>query len=271
MHRSANDAPRESGNSLVYRGPRLSLTDIGRSFPGDPTPTLQGISLEVAAGEFVALVGPSGCGKSTLLNVIAGLQEPDEGVVTVDGAPADRLGRVAYMHQRDLLMPWRTVRENARLGLEIRGSNRAAAEQLVDERARRFGLGEVLDRRPWQLSGGMRQRVALLRATLPETGVLLLDEPFGALDAITRSSLQGWLAGIMDQSDQSVVLVTHDVEEALLLADRVHVMAGGPGRIVDSINVGLERPRTSESTTTLEFTALKSRLIASLGLCELAQ
>jgi ABC-type nitrate/sulfonate/bicarbonate transport system ATPase subunit len=142
--------------------------------------------------------------------------------------------------------------------------NRRIAADSVRTAAARFGLADVLDRRPWQLSGGMRQRVALLRATLPQTGVLLLDEPFGALDAITRSSLQQWLAGVMRQSDQAVVLVTHDVEEALLLADRVHVMAGNPGRIVDTIAVDLPKPRSSADTTSPRFTALKARLLSTL-------
>ena len=259
--------PRPHGSdarSSGSRPPRLSIADITKSFPGDIAPTLRDVSFQVDAGEFVALVGPSGCGKSTLLNVVAGLLEPDGGSIAIDGAVGERLGRVAYMHQRDLLMPWRTVSENARLGLEVRGVDREASFEAVQTAAARFGLSDVLDRRPWQLSGGMRQRVALLRATLPQTGVLLLDEPFGALDAITRSSLQQWLAGVMRHGDQAVVLVTHDVEEALLLADRIHVMSGNPGRIVDTVSVDLPRPRSSPDTTSPGFIALKARLLSAL-------
>lgn len=251
--------------------PRLEVRRVTRTWasmsPGGRTDVvLQDVSLSVGAGEFVAVLGPSGCGKSTLLNVIAGLQVPDSGEVLLDGDPhAQRIGRVAHMHQRDLLLPWRTVIENARLGLELGGIPVAEADRRAREVADRFGLSKVADSYPWKLSGGMRQRVALLRATLPDRSVLLLDEPFGALDAITRADLQKWLAEVLNRSNRAVVLVTHDIEEALILADRVYVMAGPSGRIVDEVSVALPRPRPEGIVTSELFVAQKRRLLAALA------
>ena len=253
------------------RAPRLEVRGVTRIWPaarhGERADiVLQDVSLTVRAGEFVGVVGPSGCGKSTLLNVIAGLQTAQAGEVLLDGDPrAQRLGRVAYMHQRDLLLPWRTVRENARLGLELAGLPIAEADSRARSLAERFGLAGVIDSYPATLSGGMRQRAALLRAALPDRGVLLLDEPFGALDAITRAGLQRWLAEVLDRADRAAVLVTHDVEEALLLADRVYVMAGPPGRVAGMIEVDLPRPRPGGVVTSDRFVAMKRRLLAALS------
>jgi len=223
------------------------------------------IDLSVATGEFAAIVGPSGCGKSTLLGAIAGISDPFEGTIAIDGDPfAQRLGNVAYMQQRDLLLPWRTVRANARLGLELAGVDRRVADRAATERARAFGLGDVIDAYPWQLSGGMRQRAALLRATLPDQRVLLLDEPFGALDAITRRRLQEWLATVLDRTNRAVVLVTHDIEEALLLADRVYVMSPGPGTFIEAISIDLDRPRDDSTVVSDRFVELKRRLMDAL-------
>ncbi len=223
------------------------------------------VSLQVAEGDFAAVIGPSGCGKSTLLNAIAGLSEPFSGSISVDADPsAQRLGKIAYMQQKDLLLPWRTVLANARLGLELAGVDQTAANEAATARASEFGLGGVLGSYPWQLSGGMRQRAALLRATLPESSVLLLDEPFGALDAITRRHLQHWLASVLERSHRAVLLVTHDIEEALLLTDRVYVMSPGPGTVVETVAVSLERPRTEATVTSPEFIALKSQLMSLL-------
>ena len=224
------------------------------------------VSLQVSAGEFAAVIGPSGCGKSTLLSAIAGLAKPFAGEIAIDGNPdAKRLGNVAYMQQKDLLLPWRTVLSNARMGLELSGVRRSEADAFAAERASVFGLGDVVNSYPWQLSGGMRQRAALLRATLPESSVLLLDEPFGALDAITRRHLQHWLASILDRAKRAVLLVTHDIEEALLLADRVYVMSPGPGTIVETVDVPIARPRTDDVVTSADFIALKARLMSVLS------
>jgi ABC-type nitrate/sulfonate/bicarbonate transport system ATPase subunit len=214
----------------------------------------------------VSIIGPSGCGKSTLLNVIAGLESPTEGSVALDGdVDAGRLGQVAYMHQRDLLLPWRTVLENARLGLELQGVRKREADTAAEGLMHRFGLAGFERAYPWRLSGGMRQRVALLRAVLPDRGVLLLDEPFGALDALTRSQLQEWLGEALDREDKAVVQVTHDVEEALLLSDRVYVMTSRPGHIRDEVTVDLPRPRHRDTVTDARFVDLKARLMAALS------
>jgi ABC-type nitrate/sulfonate/bicarbonate transport system ATPase subunit len=251
--------------------PRLEVRHLTRSWAPEKRGAtrelvLDDVSFAVGAGEFVAVAGPSGCGKSTLLNVIAGLQQPDGGEVLIDGdAHAPRLGHVAYMHQRDLLLPWRTVTANARLGLELEGVAIPEADRRALALAQRFGLAGVMGGYPWKLSGGMRQRVALLRAALPDRGVLLLDEPFGALDAITRADLQRWLGDALDRSDKAVVLVTHDIEEALILADRVHVMAAPPGRIAGTVEVALPRPRSPATTTDGQFIALKRELLGLLA------
>ncbi len=227
---------------------------------------LRDVNFTVSPGEFVAVIGPSGSGKSTLLNVIAGLEPPSAGVVALDGDPAaHRLGEIAYMHQRDLLLPWRTVLENGRLGLELQGVTRQDADRRTAELAAEFGLADVLDQRPWQLSGGMRQRVALLRSVLPGRRALLLDEPFGALDAITRSGLQTWLASVLDRQETTVALVTHDVEEAILLSDRVLVLNGQPGHVAAQFDVELPRPRAADSITEPRFVGLKRTLLQALG------
>lgn len=256
--------------------PRLQVcgVDVGygstNTHGAEQTLAVHDVSFDADAGEFVAIIGPSGCGKSTLLNAIAGLLKPSSGTISIDGNPnAIQLGNVAYMQQRDLLLPWRTVLANARLGLELDGVERRRADEATTERAVRFGLGDVLNSYPWQLSGGMRQRVALLRASLPDSSVLLLDEPFGALDAITRRDLQQWLAGVLERADRAMLLVTHDVEEALLLADRVFVMSppsgNNGGTIVARVDVPLQRPRRDEAVTTREFVELKSKVMSVLS------
>ncbi|HEU0025212.1 MAG TPA: ABC transporter ATP-binding protein [Thermoleophilaceae bacterium] len=206
---------------------------------------LEGLELRVHPGEVVAVVGPSGCGKSTLLELVAGLQEPDDGAVQVMGGsgPAARRAASAYMPQRDLLLPWRDALGNAALALECQGVSRAEARRRAEPLFERFGLGEFERSRPPGLSGGMRQRVAFLRTLLAGRPVLLLDEPFGALDSITRSSMQEWLADALVAEPRTVLLVTHDVEEAILLADRVAVLSPRPGRVVAELEVALPRPR----------------------------
>ena len=248
--------------------PSVSVERASKSFASPDMPlveAMQEVSLDVALGEFVVIVGPSGCGKSTLLNIIAGLVEPDTGEVSLHGdGDAERIGRVAYMHQLDLLLPWRNVMSNAVLGLEIAGVPRREAEERATELAGRFGISDFMDAYPATLSGGMRQRVALLRAVLPERDVLLLDEPFKALDAITRSELQRWLSDVLDRSNRSTIMVTHDVEEALMLGDRVLVMSSRPGRILLDLDVDLPRPRPHDVVREPRFVELKWRLLSAL-------
>jgi NitT/TauT family transport system ATP-binding protein len=214
---------------------------------------LAGIDLDLRANEVTAFVGPSGCGKSTLLELVAGLQEPDEGEI--------RSRPAAYMPQRDLLLPWRDALGNAGLALECQGVARAEARRRAEPLFERFGLTDFERARPAALSGGMRQRVAFLRTLLQGRPVLLLDEPFGALDAITRADLRDWLAGALAEDPRTVLLVTHDVEEATFLADRIVVLSPRPGRVVDDFPVSLPRPR---SVTDVAFAAVKARALEAL-------
>jgi putative hydroxymethylpyrimidine transport system ATP-binding protein len=226
---------------------------------------LDRVDLAVESGTFLALIGPSGAGKSTLLGLLAGLETPDEGVIEKDGVPLARPGFVSYMPQSDLLLPWRNVVANVSLGLEATGTSRRAARKSALAALERFGLEEFADVSPAALSGGMRSRVALLRTALLGRDTLLLDEPFGALDALTRRDLQGWLLGVRDELAATIVLVTHDVDEALLLADRVVVLSHRPARVALELPVHLERPRTMEMETIEEFARLKALLLEALG------
>ncbi|MFO7717563.1 MAG: ABC transporter ATP-binding protein [Thermodesulfobacteriota bacterium] len=195
-------------------------------------------------GRCLALVGPSGCGKSTLLHVLAGLVPPHRGRITYGAeTPPDLRGRVSYMQQKDLLLPWRTVEDNAALGLIMQGASKTAARHMVRDQLPSFGLAEAAQMYPHHLSGGMRQRAALLRTLLCRKPVLLLDEPFGALDAITRRNMHGQLEQVWRALGASVILVTHDVEEALILADTVVVLTPCPARILANMQVDIPRPR----------------------------
>jgi ABC-type nitrate/sulfonate/bicarbonate transport system ATPase subunit len=223
------------------------------------------VNLTVYRGEFVALLGPSGCGKSTLLNAAAGLVEPDAGEIHLDGrAGGVRLGAVAYMPQRDALLPWRTVLENATLSAEVSGGSRRAARERALELLPRFGLKGFGDHYPAALSGGMRQRAAFLRTVLTEREVMLLDEPFGALDALTRRLMQEWLLGLWNELGRTILMVTHDVEEALLLADTVAVMTARPGTIKLVDTVELPRPRAASMIAEPGFVRQKMALLEAL-------
>ena len=216
------------------------------------------VDLAAGDGEIVGIVGPSGCGKSTLLDLVAGLQEPDAGTVA---APA-----AAYMPQKDLLLPWRDALGNAALALEAGGVSRREARRRAAPLFERFGLGGFERTPPYELSGGMRQRVAFLRTLLPGRPLLLLDEPFASLDSLTRAGMQSWLADALEAEPRTTLLVTHDVEEALYLSDRVAVMSPRPGRIVVELEVGLPRPRPRRETVTdPRFVDLKEQALEALG------
>ncbi len=246
---------------------QLEVAGLVKRYAGDEGPVLalDGVDLVAAPGEFVAVIGPSGCGKSTLFHVLAGLEEPTHGRVLIDGeSGADRLGRCAFMPQRDGLLPWKRVLDNVTLGLVVAGMDRRSARERARPLLERFGLGAFATAWPWQLSGGMRHRAAFLRTVLMGRPAMLLDEPFGALDGITRGELQAWLLEVWEEVRTTVVLITHDVAEAAFLADRVYVMSPRPGRIAAEVAVGLPRPRTPELLETPAFAAVEARLREAL-------
>ncbi len=229
--------------------PKLAVCGISKVYRDGTrhVPALDPIDLTVAQGEFVTLIGPSGCGKSTLFNIIAGVDEASEGSITIDGhSNVTRAGQCGYMLQQPLLLSWRTVEENVMLGLDVRHVPHKQAQQAAQELLKRFGLAEFAQSYPTTLSGGMRQRVALLRTVLFNSSFLLLDEPFGALDALTRFSLQMWLLELWQTLQASVLFITHDVREAMLLSDRVYVLSARPAHVLRVINIDLPRPRKQE-------------------------
>jgi ABC-type nitrate/sulfonate/bicarbonate transport system ATPase subunit len=221
--------------------------------------------MDVRKGAFVTLIGPSGCGKSTLFNIIAGLDVPSSGTVAIDGdAESPRAGRSGYMLQQPLLLPWRTVEENILLGPEVRREARQQAREEARELMKRFGLAEFAQQYPATLSGGMKQRVALLRTVLFNRSFLLLDEPLGALDALTRLSLQMWLLDLWQSFQSSVLFITHDVREALLLSDRIYVLSARPARILRVVDVDLPRPRRQEHLAEARALQLERELLSLL-------
>jgi len=244
----------------------LELVNVWKRFGEAPAQTVAvaGVNLKIAKGEFVTLVGPSGCGKSTLFNMIAGLLPPDDGALLLRGTSqrdGQMLGQVSFMPQRDLLFPWRTVLDNAILALEVEGVPRKVARERAALMLPEFGLKGFADHYPHQLSGGMRQRVALMRTFLFERDLLLLDEPFGALDALTRTRMQHWLLDIWARHWRTVLFITHDIDEAIVLGDRVLVMTARPGTIKSETVVDLPRPRDPSIVTSPEFMSLKRRLL----------
>ncbi len=241
----------------------LELREISKVF--GETVALAPTSLTISQGSFVAIVGPSGCGKSTLFNVIAGLLKPDAGEVRLgDSVVTGATGHVGYMLQKDLLVPWRTVIDNitmaARLTRRVTAEDREEARRVAEQ----YGLGEFLSHYPSALSGGMRQRVAFMRTLVTHQQLLLLDEPFGALDAQTRLEMQQWLLQVWRDTDRTVLFITHDVDESIFLSDRVIVMSPRPGRILADFANPLPRPRTVADLTNPTFIELKSRVMSLL-------
>jgi ABC-type nitrate/sulfonate/bicarbonate transport system ATPase subunit len=252
---------------------KLVVDDVSMTFktPGGVFEALAPVSLSIPQGRFVSLIGPSGCGKSTIFNVIAGLLEPTGGRVVIDGSDATgTIGRVGYMLQKDLLLPWRSVLDNVILGMEIQGVPLREARARALPLLQRYGLAGFEHLYPNSLSGGMRQRAALLRTLLFDTDVILLDEPFGALDAQTKLHMQEWLMQLWSDFGKTVLFVTHDVEEAIYLSDEVHVMATRPGRVVETIPIALPRPRARTSALSPEFIAIKERCLELLNVNRMA-
>jgi NitT/TauT family transport system ATP-binding protein len=254
--------------------PAIALSGVVKDFPlrrGETVRALDGLDIEIAHGEFVALLGPSGCGKSTVLRLVAGLEQPTEGAVAVEGrSPAEliRGHRLGVAFQEHALLPWATARDNVALPFRVAG--RPVDRERVAALLALVGLTGFEDARPRQLSGGMRQRVAIARALVLEPDVLLLDEPFGALDAVTRRRMNLELARIWMEQQITTLLVTHDVDEAVLLADRVVVMTGRPGRVRHVQEIAITRPRGTDVTRDPGFHAIVDELTALLDDSEVA-
>ncbi|GCE16139.1 ABC transporter ATP-binding protein [Tengunoibacter tsumagoiensis] len=244
--------------------PKLVLTNVNKMYRAGKRSlsVLEQIDLTVATGEFVSIIGPSGSGKSTLFNIIAGIDHPDQGQILLDGqADAQRVGAFGYMPQQPLLLPWRTVEENVLLGLDVRHQPRKQSLVQAQDLLKRFGLAEFAHHYPATLSGGMRQRVALLRTVLFNHSFLLLDEPFGALDALTRMALQMWLLDLWASFSSSVLFITHDVREAILLSDRVYVLSARPARVQRVVEIDLPRPRRQEHLALASAIRLEQELL----------
>ncbi len=244
---------------------RIELNDVSHVFHTPAAGSIYAvdrINIAVAEGRFVSIIGPSGCGKTTLFNIIAGLEQPTGGHVTVDGQDVTgMIGIVGYMLQKDLLFPWRTVLDNICLGMELRGIPMRQARERARPYLVRYGLGGFEERYPSELSGGMRQRAALLRTLLYDSDVMLLDEPFGALDAQTKSLMQDWLLQLWADFRKTVLFVTHDLDEALFLSDEIYVVSARPGRIKARIAVDLPRPRQRDCFASPVFIDLKARCL----------
>jgi ABC-type nitrate/sulfonate/bicarbonate transport system ATPase subunit len=255
-----------SANGTGPGGTAVAVRSMSHSFGS--LRALAGVGMEAAPAEVVGIVGPSGCGKTTLLELVAGLREPDSGSISIGVAASaeDRLSHSAYMPQRDLLLPWMNAIDNAGLAARVAGASRAEARRQAAPLFDRLGLGGFEHARPDELSGGMRQRVAFLRTLIAGRPLLLLDEPFASLDAITRAEMQQWLAGVLAGDRHTVLLVTHDVEEALYLSDRVVVLTARPGRVAVTLEVPAPRERDrAAAVTSAEFAELRQRALRALA------
>lgn len=220
------------------------------------------ISFTLKEREFISLIGPSGCGKSTIFNIISGLSTPDEGTVYIDGKDyTGKTGRVSYMYQKDLLLPWKRIIDNVAIPLIIKGYSKKESRKMVEEYFKLFGLEGFEYKYPFQLSGGMRQRAALMRTYMFSKDIILLDEPFGGLDAITKSRMQYWLLEVLEKLKASVLFITHDIEEAVFLSDRVFILSDRPASIKEEISIDLPKPREKEIITTEKFNNYKRYIL----------
>lgn len=253
---------------------KLTVRAVSKSFaaPGQgKLLALDNVSLTVGEGEFVSLIGPSGSGKSTLLDMVAGLSAPDEGELLLAGRSiAGSRGHVSYMPQSDLLFPWRTVLDNVIVPLQLRGVSTKEARRQAAALLPTFGLEKFADSYPYMLSGGMKQRAAFLRTYLCQRDLMLLDEPFGKLDALTKIQMQQWLLEIWQCFQHSVLFITHDIDEAILLSDRIYLLSPRPGRVLAELAVDLPRPRSPRMATEGAFIKMKQQLYHRLqaGLLE---
>ena len=242
----------------------LEVKNVSKSFDGEAI--LRNITVELHAGEIVSLLGVSGGGKTTLFNIIAGLSKPDEGMVTLEGEDiALRPGQVSYMLQKDLLLPYKTILDNVALPLVIRGMKKKESREQAQAYFEEFGLAGTEKKFPFQLSGGMKQRAALLRTYLFSEKVALLDEPFSALDMLTKQSIHEWYLDVMENIHLSTLFITHDIDEAILLSDRIYLLTGKPGEITKEIVIREPKPRRKDFHLTEKFLKYKKEILASLS------
>lgn len=242
---------------------KLEVKNVSKSFDGKPI--LKDVSVELNKGELVCLLGVSGGGKTTLFNIISGLLSPDNGQVLLDGKDiTNQPGHISYMLQKDLLLPYRTIEDNAALPLFLKGVKKKEARMTVSPVFEQFGLEGTQKKYPSQLSGGMRQRAALLRTYMFSKEVALLDEPFSALDTITKSSMHKWYLNVMDQIQLSTLFITHDIDEAILISDRIYLLSGSPGEIKGEIVIKESRPRRNDFALTEEFLSYKRKILSLL-------
>lgn len=243
---------------------KLEVKQLKKTYPD--LPTLKNISLTLEENQFVSVLGPSGCGKSTLFSIIAGLTKPDAGHVMIDGKEyTHRTGRVSFMHQKDLLLPWKKILDNTALPLFLKGVLIDEAREQARTYFPLFGLEGFEGYYPSQLSGGMRQRAALLRTFLFSRDILLLDEPFGGLDVMTRQSMQTWLMGVLRELNASILLITHDVDEAMILSDRIYVLSQRPAVVKETFDVPLKKPRHVNLFTDPAYISLKKSILDCLS------
>lgn len=242
---------------------KLRVESIKKNF--NNTSVIEDVSFYVKENEFVSLLGPSGSGKSTIFNIISGLLKPDSGKIIINQDDyTGKTGHVSYMYQKDLLLPWKKIIDNAAMPLILKGEKKDAAREKVFKYFKNFGLEGFEEKYPHQLSGGMKQRAALLRTYMFSEDIMLLDEPFGALDAITRSKMHFWLLDVIKKLNSTVLFITHDIEEAIFLSDRIYILSDKPARIKEEVEVKLENRTNKDIVTTKEFNDIKRRILNAL-------
>ncbi len=247
----------------IYQKNKLFVKNIYKSF--DEILVVDNVSIELKENEFVSLLGPSGSGKSTIFNIISGLVKPDEGEVLIEDVDfTGKSGRVSYMYQKDLLLSWKKIIDNVALPLVIKGIKKKEAREMVKKYFEIFGLEGFEYKYPFQLSGGMRQRAALMRTYMFSEDIILLDEPFGGLDAITKGRMQSWLLDVLKTLNASILFITHDIDEAIFLSDRIYILSERPAQIKAEIKVDIPRPRNNDIVTTSRFNEIKKNIMEML-------